>query len=73
MRKPSALPGLIFVVIFGIGLAFAYPEFSNSAYGESVSIAVGAFVIVVSYSIKIADQWNRALSCDWDASARWGA
>jgi hypothetical protein len=63
MRKPSALPGLIFVVIFGIGLAFAYFEFANSAYGESVSIAVGAFLIaiIVSYSIKIADQWNRAV------------
>ena len=63
MRKTSALPGLIFVVIIGIGLAFAYFEYTNSAYRESLSIAVGAFVIAVvaSSSIKIADQWDRAV------------
>jgi len=63
MRKTSALPGLIFVVIAGIGLAFAYFEYTNSAYRESLSIAVGAFVIAVvaSSSIKIADQWDRAV------------
>jgi len=63
MRRTSALPGLIFVVILGIGLIFAYREYAASAYGESVSIAVGAFVIalVVSYSIKIADQWERVV------------
>ena len=63
MRKTSAVPGLIFVVIVGIGLAFAYFEYTNSAYGESLSIAVGAFVIAVvaSYSIKIADQWDRTV------------
>ena len=63
MRKTSALPGLIFVVIFGIGVAFAYLEYANSAYGEGVSIAVVGFVIafVASYSIKIADQWDRAV------------
>ena len=63
MRKTSALPGLIFVVIVVIGLAFAYFEYTSSAYGVGLSIAVGAFVIaiVASYSIKIADQWDRAV------------
>lgn len=63
MRKVSALPGLIFVVIAGIGLAFAYVEYAHSAFRESVSIAVGAFVVAVvaSYSIKIADQWDRVV------------
>ena len=63
MRKISALPGLVFVVIVAIGSAFAYFEYTNSAYGESLSIAVGAFVIAVvaSYSIKIADQWDRTV------------
>ena len=63
MRKTSALPGLIFVVIVVIGLAFAYFEYTSSAYVVGLSIAVGAFVIaiVASYSIKIADQWDRAV------------
>lgn len=63
MRNTSALPGLIFVLIAGIGLAFAYFSFSDSAYGISLSIAVGAFIIafIVSYSIKIADQWERVV------------
>jgi regulator of protease activity HflC (stomatin/prohibitin superfamily) len=63
MRKTSALPGLIFVVIIGIGLAFAYLEYTSAAYGKSLWTAVGAFVIaaVASSSIKIADQWDRTV------------
>jgi regulator of protease activity HflC (stomatin/prohibitin superfamily) len=63
MRKTSALPGLIFVVIVGIGAAFAYLVYDNSAYGKSLSIAVVAFVIAVvaSYSTKTADQWDRTV------------
>jgi regulator of protease activity HflC (stomatin/prohibitin superfamily) len=63
MRKPSALPGLIFVVIIGIGLVVAYSTFLPSEYGESLSIAVGFVIIafIVSYSIKIADQWERVV------------
>jgi regulator of protease activity HflC (stomatin/prohibitin superfamily) len=63
MRKTSAVPGLIFVVIAGIGLAFAYFRYDNASYGQSLLIVVGALVIAtaVSYSIKIADQWNRAV------------
>jgi hypothetical protein len=63
MRKTSALPALIFVVIVGIGNAFAYFEYANAAYRESESIAAAAFVIAVvaSYAIKIADQWDRTV------------
>jgi regulator of protease activity HflC (stomatin/prohibitin superfamily) len=63
VRNTNALPGSIFVVIVGIGLAFAYFEYTNSAYDESRSIAAGAFVIalVASYSTKIANQWDRAV------------
>ena len=63
MRKTNSLPGLIFVVILGVGLAFAYLEYAVSAFGESASIAVGAFVIAIiaSYSIKIADQWEKTV------------
>ncbi|ANB77909.1 peptidase (plasmid) [Paraburkholderia phytofirmans OLGA172] len=63
MRRSNALPGLIFLVIFGIGLAFAYFEYALGAYGESLSLAVVAFVVafVASASIRIADQWDRAV------------
>ncbi len=63
MRKPSALPGLIFVVIFGIGLIFAYSTFALADYGESLAIAVGSALVafIVSYSVKVADQWERVV------------
>jgi regulator of protease activity HflC (stomatin/prohibitin superfamily) len=63
MRRPNTLPGLIFVVVFVIGLAFAYSAFVRSDFGESLSIAVIAFVIaiIVSNSVKIANQWERSV------------
>ena len=63
MRKTSAVPGLIFVVIFGVGLALAYLGYALLAYRGSLWIAVAGFVIafVALYSIKIADQWERVI------------
>jgi len=62
--RPSSLPVLIFVVILGIGLAFAYSStFVLGDYGESVAIAVGSAIVafIVSYSVKVADQWERVV------------
>jgi regulator of protease activity HflC (stomatin/prohibitin superfamily) len=63
MRKSNSLPALIFVVIFGAGLIFAYSAFSLAGYGQSLLIAVGSFILasIVSYSIKVADQWERVI------------
>jgi regulator of protease activity HflC (stomatin/prohibitin superfamily) len=63
MRKPSSLPGLIFVIIVGIGLAIAYSTVAFPDYGESASIAAGsvALAFIVSYAVKVADQWERAV------------
>ena len=63
MRKTNSLSGLIFVVILGVGLALAYLEYAVSSLAASASIAVAAFVIaiVASYSIKIADQWEKTV------------
>ena len=63
MRKTNSLSGLIFVVILGVGLVLAYLEYTVSALAESTSIAVAASVIaiVASYSIKIADQWEKTV------------
>jgi regulator of protease activity HflC (stomatin/prohibitin superfamily) len=63
MRKTNSLPGLLFAVILGVGLALAYLEYTVSAFGESASIAGVALVIAIiaSYSIKIADQWEKTV------------
>jgi regulator of protease activity HflC (stomatin/prohibitin superfamily) len=63
MRKASPLPGLIFVVIFCLGLAFAYFGFAASSYAESVAVAVVALIVavVVSNAVKIADQWEKTV------------
>jgi regulator of protease activity HflC (stomatin/prohibitin superfamily) len=63
MRKTNPLPGLIFVVILCIGLASAYFEYAASAYTGSIVTAVAAFIvaIIVSYAIKIADQWEKTI------------
>ena len=63
MRKSSSFAGLVFIVIFGIGVGLAYAMYSVSANAESAWIGVIAFVIalVVSLSIKVADQWERVV------------
>jgi regulator of protease activity HflC (stomatin/prohibitin superfamily) len=63
MKSVSALPGLIFVVIVGIGLVFAYREYNGWAFGESLLIAGCAIVIAAaaSYAIKIANQWEKVV------------
>ena len=63
MRKPSSLPTLVFFVILGLGLIAAYSMFSPARYVESVAIAIGAgaLAFIVSYAIRVADQWERAV------------
>ncbi len=63
MRKTNSLAALIFVVIFGIGLAFAYSSFVIGAYETSIAIAAGAFflAVVVFYAVRVANQWERAV------------
>ena len=63
MRKPSSLPGLIFVIIFGVGLVIAYSSFGLANYQGSVAVGVSSAIIafIVSYSVKVADQWERVV------------
>jgi hypothetical protein len=72
MRKTNSLPGLLFAVILGVGLALAYLEYTVSAFGESASIAGVALVIAIiaSYSIKIADQWEKTVVLDYSLLSR---
>jgi len=63
MRKPNPLPGLIFVVIFLVGLGLAYLDFTVSGPAGSVTIAILFLLvaIIVSNAIKIADQWEKTV------------
>ena len=63
MRNPSSLPALIFVVILGIGLIFAYSTLAPPDYLASAAIAVVAAFIafIVAYAVKVADQWQRVV------------
>lgn len=63
MRKTSALSRLVFVLIVGIGLVFAYVAYINAAYDTGVTIGIAALIIagITSYAIRIADQWERVV------------
>jgi regulator of protease activity HflC (stomatin/prohibitin superfamily) len=62
MRNSNSLPILIFVVVLGCGLALA-SRFALANPYISGAIAVGSAIVafIVSYSIKIADQWERVV------------
>jgi len=63
MKRTNAPASLVFVLILGIGLALAYVELSRTEIGASIWIAVISLVVagIISYSIKIADQWERTV------------
>jgi regulator of protease activity HflC (stomatin/prohibitin superfamily) len=63
MKSNNSFGTLIFLLIFGVGAAFAY--LISKEVGNTVSgwIAVSAFLvaIIASSSIRVADQWDRAV------------
>src|ERR1022692_3841051 len=63
MRSKSLFSVFIFVVIFAIGVAFAYSVYGGSNILESEIIAGAAFAIgmIISSAIKIADPWDKAV------------
>jgi regulator of protease activity HflC (stomatin/prohibitin superfamily) len=63
MGKSNAFAVLIFIVILGIGGGLAFAVYAITASPQSACIAGIALVIAlpVSFSIKIADQWERAV------------
>jgi regulator of protease activity HflC (stomatin/prohibitin superfamily) len=62
MRSPSPLPGLIFVIVFALGLALAYRG-AETDLPFSAAVAIASFVVagVIANSIKVADQWERVV------------
>jgi regulator of protease activity HflC (stomatin/prohibitin superfamily) len=63
MKTTNNFAVLIFFVILGIGVAFAYASFGVQANTEGTLIGVISFFIalIVSTAIKIADQWEKAV------------
>ncbi len=63
MRKSSSFAALIYIVVLGIGLILAYTRYRATGNVESAWIGVIAFIValVVSLSIKVADQWERVV------------
>ena len=63
MRKPSPFAVLVFFAILALGAILAYVMFKATGSLHSVWVGIGALVIavVVSSSIKVADQWERAI------------
>ena len=63
MRKSSSFAALIFFVIIGNGVGLAFAVYNTTAYGERTLVAIISFVIAIfaSLSVKIADQWDKAV------------
>ena len=64
MRKPNSFAGLMFFIIFGLGLIINYALTRGLFVSvESLSFSVLSFAVafIASYSIKIADQWEKTV------------
>jgi regulator of protease activity HflC (stomatin/prohibitin superfamily) len=63
MRTTNAIPSLIFVLIFGVGLSLAYSRYAASDYSASLGIAAGSLVLAViaASATKVANQWERTI------------
>lgn len=63
IRRPHTFPFLIFCIILGAGIAFAYSAHGLSPHRDSIwLVAIAVFVaLVASSAIKVADQWDRAV------------
>jgi regulator of protease activity HflC (stomatin/prohibitin superfamily) len=63
MPQQNTLPGLIFIILFGLGLAVAYPSWSAGGYVTGAAIVIISLVIasIISNSVKIANQWERVV------------
>ena len=61
MRKPSALPALIFVLIILVGFGIAYATSAYHVASAVLAIVTVIVALVVSSSIKVADQWEKVV------------
>jgi regulator of protease activity HflC (stomatin/prohibitin superfamily) len=61
MRKPSALPALIFVLIILVGFGIAYATSTSHVASAVVAIVTVIVAFAVSSSLKVADQWEKVV------------
>ena len=63
MKQNSPFSKLIFIVIFGIGIAVAYLQQGPVLNLPAIAIAVGSFILAyfASSSIQVADQWDKVV------------
>ena len=61
MRRPSALPALIFVLIILVGFGIAYATSTYHVASAVLAIVTLIVAFVVSSSIKVADQWEKVV------------
>jgi regulator of protease activity HflC (stomatin/prohibitin superfamily) len=63
MPQQNSLPGLVFVILFGLGLLAAIPAGGAGDYAASVAIAIASFILagIVASAIRVANQWERAI------------
>ena len=63
MQSKSLFSGFIFVVIFGVGLMWAYASHGASTNAESTIIVACFFVValIISSAVRIANAWDRAV------------
>src|SRR6202789_942669 len=63
MRKPSALPALIFILVIAVGFGLAFATGGELSKGAAAVIGILAVIVavVVSRSVKVADQWEKVV------------
>jgi len=63
VKPASSFATLVFVVILGISVALSYALYGISANWGSSWVIISALIVatIVSFAIKVADQWNRAV------------
>ncbi len=63
MPQRNALPGLVFIILFALGLLIAYPSANAGGYAMSLTIAVVSFIVasILANAVKIANQWERVV------------
>src|ERR1700733_14077433 len=63
MRSSSSLSGLAFIVILGVGIGIAFALGGRSPGVPSYTVGIVFFLLaaLVSASLKIANQWDKAV------------